>query len=188
MQPMKFLPVLVMCLGLTSAQAESGLGIWTRLLETSWKEYGADGAVQHVLFSLTSPGVIRITVRTDAEVRGEAIVRLTGDRSARYCPLRNGLESCNADATFDDRSITLTFDDRNRVPDRIVLENPDTFVHFREIEGVKSDEESFASQAFDTSGAVRERARASMERYKRAIEEIKRRRSGSSEPRETAPR
>jgi hypothetical protein len=174
---MKVLPVLVMCAGLTSAQAESGPGIWTRLLETSWKEYAADGAVQHVLFSLTSPGVIRITVRTDAELRGEAIVRLTGDRTARYCPLRNAVEVCNADATFDDRSITLTFDDRDRVPDRIVLENEDTFVHFREVDGVKSDEESFASKAFDTSAAVRERARASMERYKRAIEQIKRRRA-----------
>jgi hypothetical protein len=188
MHAMKFLAVLVMCAGLPSAQAEGGLGIWTRLLETPWKEYGDDGAVQHVLFSLASPGVIRITVRTDAEVRAEAVVRLTGDRSARYCPLRKGVESCNADATFDDRSITLTFDDRNRLPDRIVLENPDTFVHFREIEGVKSDEESFASRAFDTSEAVRERARASMERHKRAIEEIRRRRAAKAAQSESPAR
>ena len=153
------------------------LGVWKRFIDTPWKEYGTDGAIQHVLFMLTAPDVVTITVRTDTEVRARVIVRLKGDRTARYCPVRDGKEACDANLVFDDRSVTFTFDDRQRLPEHAVLVNPSMFVHSREIEGVKFDQETYASDAFDQSAAVRQAAHDSMQRYKRGVEEVKRRRA-----------
>ena len=152
------------------------LGVWKRFIETPWKEYGTDGAIQHVLFMLTAPDVVTITVRTDIEVRARVIVRVKGDRTARYCPVRDGKEACNANIVFDDRSVTFTFDDPKRLPEHAVLVNPSMFVHSREIEGVKFDQETYAGDAFNRSAAVRQAAHDSMQRYKRAIEEVQRRR------------
>jgi len=153
------------------------LGVWKRFIDTPWKEYDTDGAVQHVLFMLTAPDVVTITIRTDTEVRARVIVRVTGDRTARYCPVRDGQEACNANLVFDDRSVTFTFDDPKRLPEHAVLVNPSMFVHAREIEGVKFDQETYASDAFDQSAAVRQAAHDSMERYKRGVEEVNRRRA-----------
>lgn len=156
------------------------LGVWKRFIDTPWKEYGTDGAIQYVLFVLTAPGVVTITVRTDIEVRARVIVRVKGDRTARYCPVREGKEVCNANIVFDDRSFTFTFDDPKRLPEHVVLVNPSMFVHSREIEGVKFDQETYASDAFDQSAAVRQAAYDSMQRYKRGVEEVNRRRAAKS--------
>lgn len=163
--------------GTDSGRTELDLGVWNRLIETPWKEYGTDGAIQHVLFTLTAPDVVTITVRTDIEVRGLAIIRLKGDRTARYCPVREGKEACTANIVFDDRSVTYTFDDRTRLPEHAVLVDPSMFVHSREVEGVKFDQETYASDAFDRSAAVRQAAYDSMQRYRRAVEEVERRRA-----------
>ena len=172
----------------TSAGSDSGLterdlGVWKRFIETPWKEYDTDGAIQHVLFTLTAPDVITITVRTDSEVRGQVIVRLKRDRTARYCPVREGKEVCNTNLVFDDRSVTFTFDDPKRLPEHAVLVDPSMFVHSREVEGVKFDQATYASDAFDQSAAVRQAAHDSMQRYKRGIEEVQRRRAAKG----TAP-
>ena len=153
------------------------LGVWKRFTETPWKEYGTDGAIQHVLFRLTAPDVVMITVRTDIEVRAQVVVRVGGDRTARYCPVRDGKEACNANIVFDDRSVTFRFDDPKRLPEHAVLVNPSMFVHSREIDGVKFDQETYAGDAFDQSAAVRQAAYDSMQRYKRALEEVERRRA-----------
>lgn len=160
------------------------LGVWNRFLQTPWKEYGADGAVQDVVFELRAPGVVAVTISTGPEVRGEAFYRLKENRTGRFCPVRNGREVCVGDLTFDDRSVTFTFDDPGKLPERAVLLDPDTFVHSREVEGVKFDVETYASEAFDRNPAVRQRARDSMERYKRGLEEVQRRRAagGSDSP------
>jgi hypothetical protein len=172
--------VLTACLIVGAVQAQDrarDLGVWKRFTETPWKEYDTDGAVQHVLFTLAAPDVVTITVRTDTEVRARVIVRVNGNRTARYCPVRDGNEACNATLVFDDRSITFTFDDPKRLPERAVLANPNMFVHSREVEGVKFDQETYASDAFDQSAAVRQAAYASMQRYKRGVEEVTRRRA-----------
>jgi hypothetical protein len=156
------------------------LGVWKRFIDTPWKEYGTDGAIQHVLFVLTAPDVVTITVRTDFEVRARVIVRVKGDRTARYCPVRDGKEACTANIVFDDRSVTFAFDDPKRLPEHAVLANPNMFVHSREIEGVKFDQETYASDAFDRSAAVRQAAHDSMQRYKRGVEEVERRRAAKS--------
>ena len=156
------------------------LGVWKRFIDTPWKEYGTDGAIQHVLFMLTAPDVVTITVRTDTEVRARVIVRFKGDRTARYCPVRDDQEACDANLVFDDRSVTFTFDDRKRLPEHAVLVNPSMFVHSREIEGVRFDQETYASDAFDKSAAVRQAAHDSMQRYKRGVEEVNRRRAERS--------
>jgi D-alanyl-D-alanine carboxypeptidase len=168
-----------------SARTDAGLtgrdlGVWKRFIDTPWKEYGTDGAIQHVLFMLTAPDVVTITVRTDTEVRARVIVRFNGDRTARYCPVRDDKEACDANLVFDDRSVTFTFDDRKRRPEHAVLVNPNMFVHSREIEGVTFDQETYASDAFDHSAAVRQAAHDSMQRYKRGVEEVKRRRAEKS--------
>ena len=156
------------------------LGVWKRFTDTPWKEYGTDGAIQHVLFRLTAPDVVTITIRTDTEVRAQVIVRIKGDRTARYCPVRDGKEACNANLVFDDRRVTFTFDDPKRLPEHAVLVNPSMFVHSREIEGVKFDQETYAGDAFDQSAAVRQAAYDSMQRYKRGVEEVARRRAEKS--------
>lgn len=178
---MRQLPVaFALCLFASVAQAQErspNLGVWKRFIETPWKEYDTDGAVQHVLFLRTAPDVVTITMHTDIAVRAVVHVRLTSDRTARYCPVRDGQEACNATLAFDDRSITFTFDDPARLPEHAVLVNPNMFVHAREAEGVKFDQETYASDAFDQSAAVRQAAYESMQRYKRAVEEVARRRA-----------
>ena len=173
----RLLIVLATCMVAGAAHAQD-LGVWKRFTATPWKEYGTDGAIQHVLFRLTAPDVVTITIRTDVEVRAQVIVRVKGDRTARYCPVREGKEACTATLVFDDRSVTFTFDDPKRLPERAVLVNPDMFVHAREVEGVKFDQETYAADAFEKSAAVRQAAYDSMQRYKRGVEEVERRRAG----------
>ena len=172
----RLLIVLATCMVAGAAQAQD-LGVWKRFIDTPWKEYGTDGAVQHVLFRLTAANVVTITVRTDTEVRAQVIVRITGDRTARYCPVRDGKEACNANLVFDERSVTFNFDDAKRLPEHAVLVNPSMFVHSREVEGVKFDQETYAADAFDQSAKVRQAAHDSMQRYKRGVEEVERRRA-----------
>jgi hypothetical protein len=160
-----------------SGLADPDLGVWKRFIDTPWKEYGTDGSIQHVLFTLTAPDVVTITVRTDLEVRGRVIVRLKGDRTGRYCPVRDGKETCDATIVFDDRSVTFSFDDPQRLPERAVLATRNMFVHSRKAEGVKFEQETYASDAFDQSAAVRQAAHDSMQRYKRGVEEVQRRRA-----------
>jgi hypothetical protein len=164
-------------LGTDGARTGRDLGVWKRFIDTPWKEYDTDGAIQHVLFMLTAPDLVTITVRTDSEVRALVNVRLEGDRTARYCLVRDGQETCNANLVFDDRSVTFTFDDPTRLPEHAVLVNPSMFVHSREIEGVKFGQETYASDAFDRSADVRQAAYDSMQRYKRGVEEVTRRRA-----------
>ncbi|HEY9239334.1 MAG TPA: hypothetical protein VIP10_10895 [Burkholderiaceae bacterium] len=118
---------------------------------------------------------------------GEVVFRFDGPGGGRYCEVRDKLERCDATFTYDSHSMSYLPHDPGTRLYRAVLTEPEVFVHYEEVRGVRFDMESHAEAAFDGSAAVRERARASLACRQNAVAEVKPRRE-QEEPVRAAPR